>query len=87
MKMEVEVPDYSPEQGLQLDWDDNCTIEVRVQNHEVAIIADRAGLVSLARHLLGLAQPGVPPGSHFHLDDYTGLEENACSLIIERAKD
>ena len=86
MRIELDVPDYSPEEGLRFDWDEDFMIEVHSRNDEVVITANRAGLVSLARHLLELAQVEVPPGSHFHLDDSTGLEENSCSLVVAQAQ-
>jgi len=42
------------------------------------------GLISLANHLLNLAQDDFPKGYHFHLDDYGCFEEGSNELIIEK---
>lgn len=41
---------------------------------ELVIEGNAEGLETLARHLLTLAQPGVPSGSHLHLKDSDRLE-------------
>lgn len=47
------------------------------------MVANRAGLVSLARQLLTLAQEDAPSGAHLHLT--AGQEiESAVGLILER---
>jgi hypothetical protein len=81
VKIEVEVIDYQPEVGLRLTWDDGADIEV-LASEEVVLSANTAGLVTLARHLLTLAQLGVPPGSHVHLDGFSGLVEGSAELVI-----
>lgn len=84
MRIELNVPDYSPQQGVRLDWDDGFTIDVQTFHNEVVIRANGAGLTSLARHLLELAQPNVLPGTHFHLDSSASLEDGSFALIVER---
>ena len=84
MKIEVSVPDYSPEQGLRLEWDYGFMIIVQVDNGAMLIKANQAGLVSLARHLLTLAEAQVPPGYHLHFDASNSLEEGSCELIVEK---
>lgn len=87
MKIEIEVPDYSPEKGLHFLWEEDFKIEARIEEGRAVVIkADRGGLVSLARHLLTLASVPVPIGSHFHLDDLNSLEEGSCELIFERGE-
>jgi hypothetical protein len=87
VKCEISVPDYSPEQGIRLEWEPNFAIDAQVIRGEVVLRANSAGLRSLARHLLELAQPNVPPGCHIHLDPSTGLEDGSSPLIIERIAD
>ena len=48
------------------------------------IKANNSGLLSLARHLITLAQNNVPDGSHFHLDEYNSLETGSSDLIISK---
>jgi hypothetical protein len=55
-------------------------IEVKIKGDIIAISANKAGLVSLARQLLTLAQDNVPSGSHFHFDDYNSLEDGSTEL-------
>lgn len=84
MKVEIELEDYKKENGLQLKWENGFCIEVKADGGEVLVSANRAGLISLANHLLTLAQEGVPEGSHIHLDEYNSLEENSAELVIEK---
>ena len=49
------------------------------------ISANREGLISLANHLLNLAQTDVPCGTHIHLDGRNNsLEDGSQSIIIEK---
>jgi hypothetical protein len=52
---------------------------------DVLLRANPAGLVSLAKQLLTLAQQGVPAGSHIHYDAGEELEDDSVPLILERA--
>ena len=56
-------------------------ISVNALGNEVAIRANKSGLISLARHLLTLVQDSVPKHSHIHLDEYNSLEEGSAELI------
>lgn len=84
MEKIVNIYDWSPEQGMRFNWEYGYTIKVEVNNNKVTIIANEAGLVSLANHLLNLAQSGIPSNYHFHLDDYAALEKGSNELIIEK---
>lgn len=84
MKREINVPEYDPKHGLRTEWDYGFTIEAQIQGGGVLIKANQAGLVSLARHLLTLAQEQVPVGHHIHLDDSNALEDGSCELILEK---
>ena len=81
--MSLDIPDYSPETGVVLKWEDDAEIKVSTQDGEVLIEANADGLTSLANHLLNLAQTAVPPGTHIHLDD-NSLEDGSSPLIIEK---
>lgn len=78
--MEIEVPDI--EEGFQ--WDDGFEIFVKVDNDDVIIKANKAGLISLARHLLALAND-KKLSNHFHLDEHNSLEDGSAELIIEKS--
>lgn len=84
MKIEIDVPDYSSEGGMRMEWENGFTILVQVQGGTIHIQANRAGLVSLARHLLTLAQSEVPLGHHMHFDDSNSLEDGSSEMIIEK---
>ena len=85
MKTEIDVPEYNPATGIYLQWDDGFEISVRSDGMGVVIIANAAGLRSLARHLLVLAQEHVPANRHIHLDDRSALEDGSMELILQRA--
>ncbi|MEU1625330.1 hypothetical protein ABZ746_08345 [Streptomyces sp. NPDC020096] len=79
----VHVPEYHSGDGLRFSWDDDFEITVSVSFTEVSIKANRAGLVTLARHLLTLAQDGVHEGTHLHLTADQEIDSNV-DLILER---
>lgn len=84
MKVNIEIPEYSPEIGIRTEWEQDFTIVVRIVDSSVIIQANRPGLISLARQLLTLAQDKVPKGHHLHYDKFNSLEEDSCELIIEK---
>ena len=83
-KVTLNVPNYSPDTGVALNWEGNFTIKVSDINGSVSIEANTEGLISLANHLLNLSQSSVPIGTHLHLDEYNSLEEGSLDLIIEK---
>lgn len=83
VKQVVDVPDFRPESGLRFDWDEGFEIYLSVDAEEVLIKANRAGLISLARHLLTLAQEEVSGGAHIHLTADQEIE-STVDLILER---
>ncbi|MDQ5825125.1 MAG: hypothetical protein M3441_13100 [Chloroflexota bacterium] len=85
MKLEIEVPDYSVEQGVMRTWDEGSRIAVVSYGTEVLIRANSAGLITLARHCLILAQHSVPEGFHFQYEVSSDhLETGSVDLVIER---
>ena len=82
MKIEVEIHQYSPLEGLCLTWEENFTIFVKKVGDDVILQANKEGLLSLANHLLTLAQDDVPQHAHIHLDEYNSLENGSLSIII-----
>lgn len=84
MKQEIEITQYDAKKGIQFNWEKNFAIKVKNENDEVIISANSEGLLSLARHLLTLAQNEVPVGTHIHLDEYNSLEEGSIDLIVEK---
>ena len=66
---------------MELNWVDGFEINVRIENGDAVISANREGLLSLANHLKSLAEE--PLGTHIHLDAYNSLEEGSSELIFE----
>ncbi len=83
MEITVTIPEYSGE-GLRLDWENGFEIETKITDGEILISANRAGLISLAKQLLALAQNSVPQHYHFHLDEHNSLEEGSTPLIFQK---
>lgn len=67
---------------VELHWEEEFEIHVRVEDGEARIAANAEGLRSLANHLLALAEE--QPGTHLHLDRHNSLEENSALLLLER---
>ena len=65
-----------------MKWADGFTISTRISAGTITISANREGLLSLANHLMELAEEA--PGGHIHFDEYNSLEEGSAELIIER---
>ena len=83
MKYEIEVKDY--DRSIRLTWEPEFMISVEQSEYgETVIRANRDGLISLANHLLTLAQEGVPSGAHIHLDAPNSLEDGSSELILTR---
>ncbi|MBR2146858.1 MAG: hypothetical protein IJ925_05450 [Muribaculaceae bacterium] len=68
---------------MELNWEDGFSIAVDIQDNAVVVRANRQGLLSLAGHLVTLAQDSTA-GAHLHLDQYNSLEECSAQLIIEK---
>lgn len=67
---------------MELRWEDGFKIRVGIHKNEVTVSANRDGLLSLANHLLALAEEAS--GSHIHLDQYNSLEDGSVELIVEK---
>jgi hypothetical protein len=86
MIISLEVPDYDAAEGIEFEWDEDSRVEIRLGGHEVTVYANAPGLVSLARHLLTLAQRGVPSGRHIHLNHWSGLAETSAELTLQKTE-
>ncbi|SFB86022.1 hypothetical protein SAMN05421780_101791 [Flexibacter flexilis DSM 6793] len=84
MDIRIEVPAFTVEKGIKYKWENGFEIETKYENGVISIVANKEGLVSLANHLLNLAQKEVPSGYHLHFDEYNSLEENSLALIIQK---
>ena len=79
--MKINVPIYSKD-GFEYVWDEGFFINCSIDNSCIYIEANKEGLISLARHMLELAQDNVPEFEHIHLDEYNSLEDNSVELVI-----
>ena len=67
---------------VEFKWVDGFEINVAVEGGAVLISANKEGLLSLANHMIALAQ--ADSRNHIHLDEYNSLEDHSVGLIIER---
>jgi hypothetical protein len=84
MEIKLEVPEYNPNTGLKYNWETGFDIEVKYEDGIVVLIANKAGLFSLANHLLNLAQEKIPLDYHLHFDESNSLDEGSVELIIQK---
>lgn len=84
MEIKLEIPAFTIDRGLEYKWKSGFNIETKFENGAITILANREGLISLANHLLNLAQENVPSRYHLHFDEYNSLEEGSLELIIEK---
>ena len=84
MQITLEVPTYDPSRGIEYQWTAGFSIQTTVEQGVIRIQANKQGFVSLASHLINLAQDNVTPGAHLHLDETNALEEPSCELLIEK---
>jgi hypothetical protein len=66
---------------MKFNWHDGYMLGAHVDDGTVAISGNRAGLRSLADHLLALAEG--KPGAHFHLDSFNSLDDGSAELVVE----
>jgi hypothetical protein len=85
MILTISVPDYNNEIGFKYQWENGFKINTTVKNTTIYITANKEGLISLANHLLNLAQDEIPTGHHLHLDQHNALEASSIEMIIEKA--
>ena len=81
--MNIYVPMYD-ENSLSFVWEEGFRIKCSIDGTCVCIEANKEGLISLARHMLALAQENVPEFEHIHLDEYNSLEDNSVEIIIAK---
>lgn len=84
MKKIIEYDKYDSCEGLRLNWERNFSINVKQEDGQGIISANREGLLSLANHLANMAQTDVPSGVPIHLDENNSLEDGSRELILEK---
>lgn len=84
MRVVLDVPKYKPESGFKFKWETDFAVKITVEKGVTTLSANKEGLISLANHLLNLAQDNVKPGTHFHLNEYNSLDKGSTELIVEK---
>ncbi len=84
METIISIIKYNPDKGLEISWKEDFKISTKSSSGEMLIVANKAGLVSLANHLLTLAQDEVPSNSHIHYDELNSLEEGSIEFVIQK---
>ena len=82
MKKVIEYQEYIAEKGIKLSWESNHVIKCTIENNSIIISANKQGLLSLANHLITLAQDAIPAGNHLHFDEYNSLENGSKEVIV-----
>jgi hypothetical protein len=82
MVLVLEIPEYEEREGIKIHWEYGFEIFTSGSDNEISILANKAGLTSLAIQLLTLAQDNVPTGSHIHYDKHNSLESGSKEFII-----
>lgn len=80
--VEVEIPDDDPRDGFKFNWTDGHEFDSAFEDGELVITANQAGLLSLANHLINLADDKWPSGHHFHFDVGVELDEGAIPVVF-----
>lgn len=79
----MQIPEF--EWSFKFNWQENKKIKVCIEDdRQVVMIINKEWLMSLANHLLNLAQDSVPNHYHIQLDEYNSLEDGSFELIIEK---
>lgn len=84
-KIELTVPLYE-RRGFHFDWEDGFFISTEEVKSTSAVLinANKEGLLSLAKHLIVLAQESVPNNYYIDFDDTNSLEEGSKPLIFKK---
>jgi hypothetical protein len=67
-----------------MKWESDFEIRTRIEDGGMVLVANRSGLISLARLFLTLANPEVPSGNHWHLDASNCFVDGSVELIVEK---
>ena len=90
MILQIQIPDSGDISSI---WEPDFKISSKISypisksdTESILISMNSAGLISMARHLLWLAQPERYIGKHFHFDDSNSLEPGSVELVVEKIK-
>jgi len=73
--------------GFQYYWEDGFSIKAEIDinsddGNAIVIKANKAGLISLANHLIELSDDRFVTNHHIHLDESVGLEKGSVELTL-----
>ena len=68
--------------AVRILWKEGFKISFSIAGNSAILSANKEGLLSLAAHLVALAEDR--PGNHIHYGDNNSLEDNSAELVIER---
>lgn len=74
--------EYNKEKVIELIWENGFEVKCSIEDDAIVIQANEAGLISLANHLVTLAQDNITSGAHMHFDEINSLEDGSTELII-----
>jgi hypothetical protein len=84
MEVKLNIPKYSQKNGMKYNWEPGFCIDVHYDDGVIVINANKAGLLSLANHLINLSQDEIPLNHHIHLDEYNSLENGSKEVVIQK---
>ena len=83
-KIKIDIPNYDGN-GLDVIWETGAKYLISVNDNSVVVLANKRGLISLAKQMLYMAYNELPKGSHVHFDSFfTQSNDNDFELIIEK---
>ena len=84
MEIISEVTMYDENRGISYAWTDGFEIQTAIEDGVIYINANKEGLLSMANHLLNLAQDKIPKYHHMHFDEFNSLEDGSIHMIINK---
>ncbi|MBR5251846.1 MAG: hypothetical protein IKV52_03375 [Oscillospiraceae bacterium] len=84
MKITLDLHEYEGN-GRYMEWEKDATYSIDVLDNEVVLVANKQGLISLAKQMLYMAYNDFPAGTHFHYDSF--FAQNPASdyeLTVEK---
>lgn len=82
--IKLEIPDYDNTKGITYSWENEFEISTKYGDNIFTISANKAGLISLAKQLITLAESPEEVEVHLHYDDLNSLEDGSIEFVVER---
>jgi len=85
MEGTVNIPEYDKWTGTVVELEADCNIEASYAGNEIVLFANPAGLRSLGKLMLYLAQEAMPDGNHMHFSPgQHGIAADSSDFVIGR---